>query len=118
MQNCYHASNDYVNNSSINLLEKILREKGRFDGAPFSESEIRSLLLYFELVLKWNPRLHLTTLVDPQQFFQFHILESDFAASLLLPSVTRLWDLGSGLGIPGIPIAILRPDLPVHLVEA
>jgi len=95
-----------------------LREKGRFDGSPFSEAEIRGVLLYFELVLKWNPRLHLTTLIDPQRFFQFHILESDFAASLLLPGVTRFWDLGSGLGIPGVPIAILRPDLSIYLVEA
>jgi 16S rRNA (guanine527-N7)-methyltransferase len=107
-----------VNSASINLLEKFLREKGRLDRSPFSESEIRRFLLYFELVLKWNPRLHLTTLVDPQQFFQFHIFESDFAASLLLPNVTRFWDLGTGLGIPGIPIAIFKPDLSIHLVEA
>jgi len=107
-----------VNNSSINLLEKLLREKGRFDGSPISESEVQQFLLYYELVLKWNHRLHLTTLVDPHQFFKLHLLESDFAASLLLPNVTQVWDLGSGLGIPGIPISILRQDLFIHLVEA
>ncbi|MEP7337381.1 MAG: 16S rRNA (guanine(527)-N(7))-methyltransferase RsmG [Acidobacteriota bacterium] len=85
---------------------------------PFSESEVQQFLLYYELVLKWNQRLHLTTLVDPALFFQRHLLESDFAASLIEPIVTHLWDLGSGLGVPGIPIAVLRPDLFISLVEA
>lgn len=107
-----------MNKSNVKLLEKLLRETRRSDGLPFSESEVRQFLLYYESVLKWNPRLHLTTLIEPSQFFQRHLLESDFAASLIEPSVTRLWDLGSGLGVPGIPIAILRPGVFVSLVEA
>jgi 16S rRNA (guanine(527)-N(7))-methyltransferase RsmG len=70
------------------------------------------------MVLKWNKRLHLTTLTQPQEFFERHILESAFSESLILPSVNQVWDLGSGLGVPGMVIAILRPDLDVHLVEA
>jgi 16S rRNA (guanine(527)-N(7))-methyltransferase RsmG len=73
---------------------------------------------YYELVLKWNKRLHLTTLTQPQKFFERHILESAFSESLILTSVNQVWDLGSGLGVPGMVIAILRPDLDVHLVEA
>lgn len=94
-----------------------MRETERSDSLPFSESEIQRFLLYYELVLKWNQRLHLTTLVDPSLFFQRHLLESDFAASLIEPSITHLLDLGSGLGVPGIPIAILKPSLRVSLVE-
>ena len=95
-----------------------MKETGRSDGLSFSESEVQRFLLYYELVLKWNHRLHLTTLVDPFLFFQRHLLESDFAASLILPRVIHVWDLGSGLGVPGVPIAILKPDLFVSLVEA
>jgi 16S rRNA (guanine527-N7)-methyltransferase len=73
---------------------------------------------YYGMILKWNQRLHLTTLTQPQEFFERHILESAFSESLILPSVTQVWDLGSGLGVPGMVIAILRPDLDVHLVEA
>ena len=102
----------------MKLLEKLLREKGRIDGAPFSDLEVHRFLLYYELVLKWNPRLHLTTLVDPILFFQRHLLESDFAASLINSDVSGVWDLGSGLGVPGIPVAILKPTLSVNLVEA
>jgi 16S rRNA (guanine527-N7)-methyltransferase len=72
---------------------------------------------YYELVLKWNKRLHLTTLTRPGEFFERHILESAFSESLILPSVNQVWDLGSGLGVPGMVIAILRPDLDLNLVE-
>jgi 16S rRNA (guanine527-N7)-methyltransferase len=84
----------------------------------FTEAEIDLLSKYFEMVLKWNKRLHLTTLTQPQEFFERHILESAFSESLILPSVTQVWDLGSGLGVPGMVIAILRPDLVVRMVEA
>jgi 16S rRNA (guanine527-N7)-methyltransferase len=67
--------------------------------------------------LKWNKRLHLTTLTRPLEFFERHILESAFSESLILPAVNQVWDLGSGLGVPGMVIAILRPDLNARLVE-
>jgi 16S rRNA (guanine527-N7)-methyltransferase len=84
----------------------------------FTEAEIDLLSKYYELVLKWNKRLHLTTLTQPQEFLEKHILESAFSESLILPSANQIWDLGSGLGVPGIVIALLRPDLYVRLIEA
>jgi len=83
----------------------------------FTEDETDLLSKFYELALKWNKRLHLTTLTQPREFFERHILESAFSASLILPSVNQVWDLGSGIGVPGIVIAILRPDLAVRLVE-
>ncbi len=96
----------------------LLAKNGRSTGTAFSDLERERLLTYYELVLKWNPRLHLTTLVDPESFFRRHILESDLAETFVLPTVEELWDLGTGLGIPGIPIAVLRPKLKVNLVES
>ncbi|MCI0665447.1 MAG: 16S rRNA (guanine(527)-N(7))-methyltransferase RsmG [Acidobacteria bacterium] len=90
----------------------------RLHGNRFSEAEIDLVSKYYEFVLKWNNRLHLTTLTQPQEFFDRHILESFFSESLILPSVNQVWDIGSGLGVPGIVIAIARPDLDVYLVEA
>ena len=84
----------------------------------FTGAEAYLLSKYYELVLKWNKRLHLTTLTQPQDFIERHILESAFSESLILPSVNQVWDLGSGLGVPGMVIAILRSDLVVRMVEA
>jgi 16S rRNA (guanine527-N7)-methyltransferase len=101
----------------VEHLKNFLRINGRWDGKRFSEEDADLLSKHYELVLKWNKRLHLTTLTRPQEFFERHILESAFSESLILPSVNQVWDLGSGLGVPGIVIAILRPDLNVSLVE-
>jgi len=101
----------------VDQMEDILRN---FQGArpdSFTEAEAGLLSKYYELVLKWNKRLHLTTLTRPQEFFERHILESAFSESLILPAVNQVWDLGSGLGVPGMVIAILRPDLNARLVE-
>jgi len=103
--------------SEVEQLVDLLRKSNRQDGKGFSEAETGLLSRYYELVLKWNNRLHLTTLTRPQEFFERHILESAFSESLILSSINQVWDLGSGLGVPGMVIATLRPDLAVHLVE-
>lgn len=103
--------------SEVEQMRDILRKSGRGDGKGFSEAEVDLLSKHYELVLKWNKRLHLTTLTRPQEFFERHIFESAFSESLILPSVNQVWDLGSGLGVPGMVIAILRPDLALRLVE-
>ncbi len=87
-------------------------------GEGFSAGEIALLSRYFQMVLKWNTRLHLTTITEPRDFLTRHVLESALLARQIAPEVREVWDLGSGLGIPGVVVAILRPDLTVFLVEA
>jgi len=107
-----------VNQKSISQFEELLRKNGRSTGAGFSDLELERLKGYYELVLKWNARLHLTTLTTPSDFFLRHIYESDFAETFILRSIEQVWDLGTGLGVPGIPLAILRPEFVVNLVES
>ncbi len=80
--------------------------------------EVRLLTGYYELVLRWNGRLHLTTLTNPPDFLDRHLREPLVARDLLRPGAESLWDLGSGLGVPGIPLAIFLPTLHVTLVES
>jgi 16S rRNA (guanine527-N7)-methyltransferase len=81
-------------------------------------SQIDQFTKYYELVLKWNGRLHLTTLTEPKDFLERHIAEVLSVIGLIEEQVAVLWDLGAGLGVPGIPLKILRPDLEVKLVES
>lgn len=99
-------------------LQELLGDSERLFGQKLSGPDIQRLSTYYQLVLKWNVRLHLTTITQPLDFAQRHIFESVFAGKHLLPRIRQIWDFGSGLGIPGIPIAILRPDLSITLVEA
>ncbi|MCI0339254.1 MAG: 16S rRNA (guanine(527)-N(7))-methyltransferase RsmG [Acidobacteria bacterium] len=99
-------------------LEEILRKTERAGGNYFSEAEIQQLSIYYALVLKWNKRLHLTTITQPAEFAARHICEADFSTVRLLNSISEVWDLGTGLGVPGIPIALFRPDISVILVDS
>jgi len=107
-----------VISEKIFQLEEILKYSELFFSKRLSINFIKQILIYYQIVLKWNSQLHLTTLHQPLEFAQHHILESIIADCYIYPLVRNLWDLGSGLGIPGIPIAISRPDLSVFLIES
>jgi 16S rRNA (guanine527-N7)-methyltransferase len=102
----------------VEQLGNILRAGHGQEARRFSEPEVDLLSKYYALTLKWNPRLHLTTITEPEEFYERHILESALAESRLTSRITQVWDIGSGLGVPGLVIAILRRNLLVHLVEA
>lgn len=104
--------------SPQNELQDLLTAGNDVAGRFLSEQEIAQLLRYYELVCKWNRALPLTTDIAPQDFYQRHLSEACFLVRHICADVTSIWDLGTGVGIPGIPSAILRPDLPVTLVEA
>ncbi len=75
------------------------------------------LSVYLDLLLKWNARTNLTAIRDPEEIVRRHFGESLFAAQNLGHPDTVL-DFGSGAGFPGLPIAILRPEIYVTLAES
>ncbi len=99
-------------------LKSLLLDSPEVAGQRLSMNEVEQLVQYYALVLKWNPQLHLTTITEPAEFFRRHLCETIFLTRQLAPEVAEVWDLGSGLGVPGLPLAILRPDLQVKLVES
>ena len=73
--------------------------------------------IYIELLLKWNKTVSLTTVTELDQILAFHFGESLFALPMLPVEKSRLADVGSGAGFPGIPLAMARPSLDVALIE-
>lgn len=75
----------------------------------------RALLAYGALLLKWNKVYNLSAIRDEAALIELHLLDS----LAVLPWIgdRRLADIGTGGGLPGIPLAICRPDLRVDLVE-
>jgi 16S rRNA (guanine527-N7)-methyltransferase len=78
---------------------------------------VEKLSLYLELLLKWNARTNLTAIRTPEEIVTRHFGESLFTGSLLGPTATLL-DYGTGAGFPGLPIALLRPEIAVTLAES
>jgi 16S rRNA (guanine527-N7)-methyltransferase len=72
---------------------------------------------YIEVLLKWNKTISLTTVTEVDKILAFHFGESLFALPMLPVGKSRLADVGSGAGFPGIPLAMARPSLDVTLIE-
>ena len=75
------------------------------------------LLAYLDLLARWNRTYNLTAVRDPREMVSRHLLDS-LAMEPFLDGIDSLADLGTGPGLPGIPLAIARPGLRVTLVEA
>jgi 16S rRNA (guanine527-N7)-methyltransferase len=75
------------------------------------------LLIYLELIIKWNARINLTAIRTPEEIIRRHFGESLFVGAHLGACGTLL-DFGSGAGFPGVPIQLLRPEVQVTLAES
>jgi 16S rRNA (guanine527-N7)-methyltransferase len=79
------------------------------------------LLAYLALLLRWNQAYNLTAIRDPREMLTKHLLDSlamHGAVDELAARGGALADLGTGAGLPGIPLAIAKPGLQVALVES
>lgn len=85
-------------------------------GLALDEASRARLLDFLALLGKWNRVYNLTAIQEPERMLTHHILDS----LAVLPYVTaeRLLDVGSGGGLPGIPLAVARPGLRLTLLDA
>ena len=79
---------------------------------------IDKLLAYLELLAKWNKTYNLTAIRDPLQAVSLHLLDSLAVLRELADRRGALADIGSGGGLPGIPLAIAEPGRRVTLNDA
>jgi 16S rRNA (guanine527-N7)-methyltransferase len=83
-----------------------------------SDAQIAALEGHYELLLRWNKTVNLTTITSLEEAVERHYCESLFLGSHLPAGSLRVVDVGSGAGFPGFPVAVLRPDCEVTLVES
>lgn len=83
-----------------------------------TSQQVAQIQRYTGKLLAWNEKLNLTAIRDPLEILYRHFCESMFAGQFLKENDSRLADVGSGGGFPGLPLKILRPDLQVLLIES
>lgn len=85
-------------------------------GLALTQETVDRLLAFGELLLKWNKVYNLTAIRNPQELITHHLLDS-LAVLPYLETLNRLADIGSGGGLPGVVLAIVRPGLIVSSIE-
>jgi 16S rRNA (guanine527-N7)-methyltransferase len=122
-------------------VEDLSIRAGFSPGEPsvLSEKQLRRLSTYLDLLLRWNSRVNLTAVREPEAVITRHFGESLFVARCLFPTGTELSqpvrtsqevadqrpttndgliDFGSGAGFPGLPIKIWAPQVELTLIES
>jgi 16S rRNA (guanine527-N7)-methyltransferase len=115
-----------------NLLTPFLALKGSQEqrGDVLSPKQLEYISTYINLLLKWNARINLTSVRDPEQIVTRHFGESLFTARRLFPRsevqskmnqavpLEHVIDVGSGAGFPGMPIKLWAPYVRLTLIES
>jgi 16S rRNA (guanine527-N7)-methyltransferase len=89
-------------------------------GSELSAGQREALQSYLDLLLKWNSKMNLTAIRNPEEIVTRHFGESLFAATKLFPDpiAQSVIDVGSGAGFPGIPIKIWNHEIVLTLIES
>jgi len=100
----------------VSEAERILCEGAELMSIPISESQVQQLLSYHSLILKWNKVYNLSAIRDPLESIKKHFLDSLSILNFIKPGL--LLDVGSGAGLPGIVIAIMKPKTKVFVIDS
>jgi 16S rRNA (guanine527-N7)-methyltransferase len=104
--------NDHIPSQVAELKEQIAAQH-----IPVADDQIEKLDLYRRLLWSWNERMNLTRHTTMEKFVGRDLVDS-YELSKLLEQGERVLDVGTGGGVPGVAIAILRPDLVVNLCDS
>src|SRR5579862_479369 len=111
----------FTDDASSGLLSE---QRSRTEPAALRREQLQQLSSYLDLLLRWNSRVNLTAVRQPEEIVTRHFGESLFAARRLFASgaqtntAQRVIDFGSGAGFPGLPIKIWVPEIELILIES
>lgn len=105
---------------NIEILEKAqnnLIEYCKFHNIEINDDILTKLYTYYTLLIEWNEKINLTAITEIEDVYLKHFADS-VAALPLIDFNSKVCDIGTGAGFPGIVLAIFRPDLKITLVDS
>ena len=102
---------------NIDEFEKKMIEYGKKINIKFTKEQLTKFYEYMNLLLQWNEKINLTAIIEPKEIILKHFIDS-LTINRYLKENSKLADVGTGAGFPGIPLKIVRPDLKITLVDS
>ncbi len=88
-------------------------------GIELSEKQISQFKDYFSLLVEWNEKINLTSIIEQEEVYLKHFYDSlTLVKAIDFSNYESLCDVGSGAGFPGIPLKIIFPELEVTLIDS
>ena len=102
--------------NKIEFSKKIIQKLMQIN-ISFSEDKVEKFYIYMQLLLEWNKKINLTSIVEPEEIITKHFIDSLTIESYILPN-SKVIDVGTGAGFPGIPLKIIREDINILLLDS
>ena len=86
-------------------------------GINLSEIQLKQFYNYMNLLIEWNKKINLTAITEPDEIILKHFVDS-LTISKYIPDGTKVVDVGTGAGFPGIPLKIVRQEIDITLLDS
>ena len=96
---------------------KTMQEKANFFKIRFSVEQLEQFFAYMELLIEWNEKMNLTAITEPEEIILKHFIDS-ITILKEIEDNSKLVDVGTGAGFPGIPLSIMNQTLKITLMDS
>ena len=98
-------------------FKKVFCEKAKIIKIDINEEQLEKFYLYMNLLIEWNKKINLTAIIEPEEIILNHFIDS-IVIEKEIKKGSRVIDVGTGAGFPGIPLKIIRPDIEIVLLDS
>lgn len=94
-----------------------MQEKSKDLSISFSVEQLEQFFEYMKLLLDWNERMNLTAIIEPNEIILKHFIDS-ITILKEIEDNSKIVDVGTGAGFPGVPLSIMNPTFKITLVDS
>lgn len=99
------------------IFFEMMQEKANFLKIHFSVEQLEQFFAYMKMLIEWNEKMNLTAIIEPEEIILKHFIDSITILKEIKDN-SKLVDVGTGAGFPGIPLSIMNPTLKITLVDS
>lgn len=102
---------------NLQEFQKEFKQECEKNSIVFEEEKSEKFYQYMNLILDWNEKINVTAIKDEKEFIVKHFVDC-LTVDCFIKDETRLLDIGTGAGFPGIPLKLYHPEMEVCLIDS